>query len=49
MQATLDAASRATVIIPLYAIPMAYPNQGVRNARPRSEGLVVTNPWAWER
>jgi ABC-type transport system substrate-binding protein len=49
MQAALDAASRATVIVPLYAIPQAYPNQGVRNARPRSEGLVVTNPWAWER
>ena len=49
MQAALEAAYRATVIVPLFAIPMAYPNQGVRNARPLSDGLVVTNPWAWER
>ncbi len=49
MQAALDAANRATVIVPLYAIPLAYPNQGVRNARPLSDGLIVTNPWAWER
>ena len=49
MQAALDAANRATVIVPLYAIPMAYPNQGVRNARPPLDGLTVTNPWAWER
>ena len=49
MQAALDAANRATVIVPLYAIPMAYPNKGVRNARPPLDGLMVTNPWAWER
>jgi ABC-type transport system substrate-binding protein len=49
MQAALDAAYRATVIVPLYAIPMAYPNQGVRNIRPASDGVIVTNPWAWER
>ena len=39
----------ASVIVPLYAIPLAYPIQGVRNVRPPSAGLIVTNPWAWER
>jgi ABC-type transport system substrate-binding protein len=49
LQAALEAVNRASVIIPLYAIPAAYPNAGVRNVRPATEGLIVTNPWAWER
>lgn len=49
VQAALEAVNRASVIVPLYAIPQAYPIQGVRNVRPPSVGLIVTNPWAWER
>ncbi len=48
-QAAIEMASRANVIVPLYAAPVAYPNRGVRGVRLSGWGILTWNAWEWER